>query len=224
MRILEKRANENGLPYYQMMENAGTGAAEAIMRETEAAKKGENQPVLVFCGKGNNGGDGFVIARVMHEKGYDVRVILTDGEPKTLDAERNLNLLIKNNIRIYDFVQDYDAVIEAADTCGIIVDALYGTGFSGKLRDNGLKAAVCMNRCRQRKDAPAVYAVDIPSGAGGDVIEENRIDANCVKADTTLTFHARKPLHMQWFADKYCGRTEVIDIGINEEKLWNIGI
>ena len=124
MRILEKRANENGLPYYQMMENAGTGAAEVIMRETEAAKKGENQPVLVFCGKGNNGGDGFVIARVMHEKGYDVRVILTDGEPKTLDAERNLNLLIKNNIRIYDFVQDYDAVIEAADTCGIIVDAL----------------------------------------------------------------------------------------------------
>ncbi len=245
MKVLERRADENGLSYYQMMENAGLGAAKMIMQKA-AEKVSENitryqgKPVAaaeesnrayIFCGKGNNGGDGFVVARLMHDRGYDITVILVDGEPKTEDAITNLQLVRDRNIKILNMKENDRALMELDGTPNVIVDAIYGTGFKGKLESNGLKSAIYINKFGKRNgelqngDKPVLVAsLDIPSGLGGDLIEEKEVETNSVRTQLTLTFHAKKPVHLQKFAEQYCGKIHVVDIGIDEEKLWNVEI
>ena len=89
MKEIEAKAAASGLSYYQMMENAGIGAAEFIMAKEAVAGK----QILVFCGKGNNGGDGFVAARKLFQNGARVQLILAEGAPKTEDAIKNRELL-----------------------------------------------------------------------------------------------------------------------------------
>ena len=263
MKILERRADEDGLSYYQMMENAGTRAAEEILdrmeyrrvlqRSGEARSDGEDRvaeavsvgkPIespngdvlnggaaeraFVFCGKGNNGGDGFVVARILSGQGYDVTVILVDGLPKTEDSIVNFELLKELPIRIMDMTVNERALMELKGAPDIIVDAIYGTGFHGKLKSNGLKSAIYINRFSSGEDAAVkdgktkVFALDIPSGLGGDLTDEKELERSSVTAHYTITFHAKKPVHLQSFAAKYCGRIIVADIGIDEERLWNV--
>lgn len=263
MKILERRADEDGLSYYQMMENAGTRAAEEILdrmeyrrvlqRSGEARSDGEDrvaeavsvgkpiespnddvlnggaaERVFVFCGKGNNGGDGFVVARILSGQGYDVTVILVDGLPKTEDSIVNFELLKELPIRIMDMTVNERALMELKGAPDIIVDAIYGTGFHGKLKSNGLKSAIYINRFSSGEDAAGkagrtkVFALDIPSGLGGDLTDEKELERSSVTAHYTITFHAKKPVHMQSFAAKYCGRIIVADIGIDEDRLWNV--
>ncbi|MBQ6495829.1 MAG: NAD(P)H-hydrate epimerase [Firmicutes bacterium] len=213
MKELEQGADAAGLSYYQMMENAGMRAFEAITDRIPNA--GEAGKVLVFCGKGNNGGDGFVVARRMLQVGYDVTVLLAGGPPTTPDAITNFEL-IHDLIPVIDPEQDPAALAglhEAADKPGVIVDAMYGTGFRGQLRGNGLAAALFINQAKA--DGAKVFALDIPSGMGGDLTEEGELDENTVRADCTITFHARKLVHMQNFAKTYCGEIVVADIGIS---------
>ncbi|MBR0127020.1 MAG: NAD(P)H-hydrate epimerase [Firmicutes bacterium] len=214
MKVLEKRADADGLSYYQMMENAGTRASEIIMEAGKPCR------AFIFCGKGNNGGDGFVVARKLQEAGYDVTVILADGEPKTADAVTNYGL-IRDKSKVVDISSAQpEAGGDAALLAGapdIIVDAMYGTGFRGQLKDGGLKAAKYINEAKAK--GAKVFALDIPSGLGGDLTDEEGVDENTVQADRTITFHACKPVHIQAFAEKYCGETMVADIGIDEERL-----
>lgn len=253
MKVLERRADESGLSYYRMMENAGTGAASVIMERAaywnavkeDSAKvsdaslkaaegmsghKIKTAKAYVFCGKGNNGGDGFVVARILHDNGYEVKVILVEGEPQTQDAITNLGLLRVRDVAIFDMSENNRTLMELAGDPDIIVDAMYGTGFKGKLRGNGLKAAIYINRYSRGEHGPKtdanvmVTALDIPSGMGGDLIEPYEQDENSVGAHLTLTFHAKKPVHVQDFAKEYCGEILVVDIGIDEEKLWNVEI
>lgn len=251
MKVLERRADESGLSYYRMMENAGTEAASIIMERAayrNASKEDSTAAVsdvpkvaesmtsagsksvkaYVFCGKGNNGGDGFVVARLMCDKGYDVTVILVDGEPKTQDAVTNLGLVRVRDINILDMAENNRALMDLDGEPDIIVDAIYGTGFKGKLKSNGLKAAIYINKYSGYGDVAQTQALvaslDIPSGMGGDLIEKQELDGNCVMAHCTITFHAKKPVHLQKFAKQYCGDIVVADIGIDEEKLWNIEI
>lgn len=274
MKLLEQRADADGLSYYQMMENAGTGAAQFII-ELDAYKSAVKEdagkaqdaglqaaeeniagvfapgsasagvvgilhgnvtaPVkasagkaYIFCGKGNNGGDGFVVARLMSDAGYDVTVILVEGSPKTEDAIANLGLLQKRPVKILDMDSNNRALMELDGVPDIIVDAMYGTGFRGRLESNGLKAAIYINRYAHKNiDGTAatpvtVVSLDIPSGLGGDLVDEKELDENAITAHHTLTFHAKKPVHLQKFASKYCGEISVVDIGIDEERLWNI--
>ena len=88
MKTAERRCDECGTSYYQMMENAGTRCAEFI-----ADVVPENARILVMCGSGNNGGDGLVITRLLRDQGRDVSVLLAAGMPKTPDAEKNFSLL-----------------------------------------------------------------------------------------------------------------------------------
>lgn len=260
MKILERRADENGLSYYQMMENAGTCAAEMIMAKYDAdradnalnpekaarqsaegfkvaeqmtagstvhdikdkASADGTDRVLVFCGKGNNGGDGFVVARKLQEAGFEVTVILVDGEPVTEDSITNMEL-IRDNIRIMNMKTDERLLLNLRVAPEIIVDAVYGTGFRGELSGNGLKAAIFINKLHETKGA-RVVSLDIPSGLGGDMTNIKDLDKNSVRADYTITFHARKPVHLQSFAADYCGETAVADIGIDEQRLWNIEV
>ena len=91
MKILERRANEAGLSYYQMMENAGTSAAQIITLKTDNSVK--NKKIIVFCGKGNNGGDGFVAARKLKQWGALVTLVLVDGLTVSKDAVTNYKLI-----------------------------------------------------------------------------------------------------------------------------------
>ncbi len=255
MKILERRADEDGLSYYQMMENAGSAAASAIMetvayRDTTGtgaavadgradfsaapshiasvtAPVEDGRNVIVFCGKGNNGGDGFVVARLMSLQGYRVTVILVDGKPVTEDAITNFELLRELPVVIADMKRDERALMNMKWRPDIIVDAIYGTGFRGSLAGNGLRAAIYMNKFAAEKAAasstsPLIFSLDIPSGLGGDLTEEKEMETRSVRADVTVTFHARKPVHLQRFAAPYCGRIIVADIGIDEERLWNV--
>lgn len=210
MKLLERRADEEGLSYYQMMENAGTGAFEAI----RAAVPGGS--ALVFCGKGNNGGDGYVVARKMKESGYDVKIVMVSGEPKTEDAITNYRRL-RDSVELIDMDEDPLAFTNLEGAQDLIVDAIYGTGFHGELSGNGLKAALFIRKARE--DGVKVFSLDIPSGMGGDLMDPDGLDINAVKADCTITFHARKPVHMQNFAGEYCGEILVADIGIDEQNL-----
>ena len=101
--------------------------------------------VLVFCGKGNNGGDGFVTARILCNKGYEVTVILVDGKPVTSNSKINFSLIEDMPITIVDMKENERALIELREIPDIIIDAIYGTGFQGALNGNALKAAIYIN-------------------------------------------------------------------------------
>ena len=188
MKEIEKRADENGLSYYQMMENAGTSAFQYISEKNPKS-------VSIFCGKGNNGGDGFVVARLLKEQGVDVAVYLVDGEPGTQDAITNYNL-IKDNVSFPDCYKEAD----------IIVDAIYGTGFHGELRENAREAVSFINN-----SGAYVFSLDIPSGLSGDALAG---DPNPVRADCTVAFHALKPIHVSEEAKPYLGKVVIGNIGI----------
>lgn len=272
MKLLEKRADENGLSYYQMMENAGEGAANIILdisayldtlKETEEDGEGvidfkvaekiisslpeekknllekhlaskiedaedlkNHKTTYILCGKGNNGGDGLVVARHLCNAGHIVTVMLADGKPVTEAASKNLEILKEMPVRIVDLKENARAIMDIREKPDIIVDAVYGTGFRGKLKSAGLKAAIYINKCGQFGGASkaVVFSLDVPSGMGGDVTSEKTFDSNCVKADYTITFHAKKPVHLQRFAQPYCGEIRIVDIGIDEEALWNVKI
>lgn len=203
MKEIERRADEAGLSYYQMMENAGTGAAEYIA----LAQPVDGKTVLVFCGKGNNGGDGFVAARKLTEMGASVRLILAEGEPVTEDAIKNKRICRDMGISTASpaEAEELSHSIEAAD---LIVDAIYGTGFHGGLREPVRKITSLINRSRAE-----VYALDIPSGLNGDTGEA---DSETVRAGCTIVFHRLKPAHIDGKCAGYCGRIVCIAIGIED--------
>ena len=196
MKALEQAADANGLLYPQMMENAGRAAYRELTRRRPAPGR-----LLVVAGKGNNGGDGFVIARLAAKDGWQVQVFPAEGEPQTRDAAANYALLAALPVEI---VTDAAAVRQA----DVVVDAVYGTGFHGSLRPAG--AAACAVMQAQRRGGALVLAVDLPSGVNADTGEAA---PDAVQADVTVTFHAPKPVHTR--AAALCGQVVVADIGIN---------
>lgn len=215
MKERERLADEAGLSYYQMMENAGTAAYEVIKKEYPCAKS-----MLVVCGKGNNGGDGFVVARLAANDGIDVKVILAEGEPVTEDATTNYKKLPDVVEAITDISQlkreevatNADQIkfdVLAADNKhlrnpDIVVDALYGTGFHGNLREKGKKACDIINETNATK-----VALDIPSGCAADTCE---VADGAVNADITIAFDSWKKVHVSDITN--CGRCILVDIGI----------
>ena len=214
MKELEKATDASGLSYYQMMENAGNIAANRINEITMATRQrphpsSRQLTARIYCGKGNNGGDGFVVARLLKQKGWDVSLVLVDGEPQTPDAITNYGLAKELEIPVV-------ALGAKADSPDVVVDAIYGTGFHGRLRENG--AAAAAEIADAKADGSAVFALDIPSGMGGDLEDEGELDERCVRADYTITFHAKKKVHLQDFASKYCGDIITADIGIVDDE------
>ncbi len=201
MKELERKAAISGLSYYQMMENAGTKAYNYIKATAHKVKN-----VVVFCGKGNNGGDGFVVARKFKKSGANVRIILISGQPKTEDAKKNMELCLALNIPIEDSPakKDYDAEIIASSD--IIVDAIFGTGFHGGLNQTARIATQIINQANAQ-----VFALDIPSGLNGDSAQAAE---DAVHADYTIAFHRYKPVHLASESKPYCGKLTCVDIGI----------
>ncbi len=97
MKEIEKKANASGLSYYKMMENAGKSAVQIILNHIQGQVEGKD--AVIFCGKGNNGGDGYVAARELAAKGMNVSVIMADGSPRTEDSVKNANIVLRRGIK-----------------------------------------------------------------------------------------------------------------------------
>ena len=202
MKAIEQAGNAHGLSYLQMMENAGLAAYAELQKQFP-------QPgsLLVVCGKGNNGGDGFVIAGAAAKDGWNVTALLAEGEPKTTDAITNFERLHSLSVNICA-----DCTVLETQHFDVVVDALYGTGFHGALRPSGLAACGLMNRLH--KSGAFVLAVDLPSGINTDT---GKVAEGATHADLTVTFDSYKPLHVVESSAPLCGKIVCSDIGIRDE-------
>jgi NAD(P)H-hydrate epimerase len=191
----EWATGELGIAGLELMERAGRGLGELV---SSIAPSGL---VAVVCGKGNNGGDGLVCARLLREIGRDVRVLLL-GDPDGLrgDARTNYERLPGDPPQPF--------APSALDDAAGIVDAILGTGFSGEPRDPAASAIEAINAAAA---SGQVIACDVPSGVDASTGE---VEGAAVRARATATFHAAKP--GLWIAPgkQHAGEVSVIDIGI----------
>ncbi|MCL2266415.1 MAG: NAD(P)H-hydrate dehydratase [Treponema sp.] len=207
MREIEKKAEkEYGIPSILLMENAAVKITEHCVRVLSEIN---NPRVLIACGSGNNGGDGFAVARYLHVKGIDVRIILIgDTESVKGDAEVNLKIIKKLNIPA-----DILKTGEKASLCAnslqkydLIIDAIFGTGLSRNIEGGAKQLIETLN-----KNAKYVISVDIPSGVHSDT---GRIMGCAVKANETITLgYAKTGLYLYPGAE-YTGKISIEDIGI----------
>lgn len=195
------------IPGIVLMENAGRGAAELL------DSLGIDGPIGICCGKGNNGGDGFVIARHLANRGYDVRVFLfCDPQDLTGDAEINYRIVEASGLAPKVLTDPDEAgVAGALANCDWIIDALLGTGTRGSVREPFPAVIEAINHSPGR-----VLAVDLPSGLDCDTGEPLGC---CVRADQTATFVAPKLGFEKEPSREYCGTVHVIDIGVPEAVL-----
>jgi NAD(P)H-hydrate epimerase len=204
VRAIDRRAIEEfGVPGVVLMENAGRGAAEVLL------SLGARGPVVVCCGKGNNGGDGFVIARHLDNRTVPVRVLLfARSEELTGDAALNYEIVrrsgIPNDVR-GDQPVDGDALRRDFAAAEWVVDALFGTGLAGAVRPPFDAVIGAINASGAK-----VLAVDIPSGLDCDTGEP--LGAT-VRAQHTVTFVALKKGFAQPAAREWVGEVHVADIG-----------
>ncbi len=204
VRDVDRRAiEEYGLPGVVLMENAGRGAVELLCKE------GCRGPVVICAGKGNNGGDGFVMARHLAIRGIEARVILCCAASQlTGDAAINYRVLQRAGLAGIELAKNISAEQIAAllAPADWIVDALLGTGAQGEVREPYRTMIDAINKSGQR-----VLAVDLPSGMDCDTGGENGI---CVRARLTATFVANKPGFDAAGANQFTGRVEIVNIGV----------
>jgi ADP-dependent NAD(P)H-hydrate dehydratase / NAD(P)H-hydrate epimerase len=189
-------AIESGEPGIRLMERAGAGLFDVLVRRVPQGR------VAVVCGKGNNGGDGLVAARLLRELGRDVDVLmLAPGDELQGDARTNFERL--TGVAPVPFT---DEALEGAVS---IIDAVLGTGFSGEPREPARSAIEAIDQARRR--GATVVACDVPSGVDASTGE---VPGAAVAADVTVTFHAAKP--GLWIAPgkDHAGEVAVIAIGI----------
>ena len=202
-RALDDRAiHELGIPSIVLMENAGRGMAELLLR------LGVRGTVVICCGKGNNGGDGFVIARHLGIAGVAV-VVLLFAAPDSLtgDAAINHAILVEAGQRVEVMLPLDEARLQAAlADADWVVDALFGTGLTGPVRPPFDRIIESINASRAR-----VLAVDIPSGLDCDT---GRPLGATVRADHTATVMASKVGFVEPPAKAWLGEVSVIDLGV----------
>ncbi len=201
MRAIDHATSERfGVPSLTLMENAGAAVAEHVLAHHGAVRR-----IVIFCGKGNNGGDGFVAARRLHQKGKTVQVILL-ADPAELkgDAAVMYGKLPVAAITVHaseDLKSDRVRLSLPAD---LYLDAILGTGFKPPVTGLYADAIAIMNA----SPAP-VIAVDIPSGADADAMA---VQEGCIaRADSIITFTAARPAHV--FSLLTDGPTYVAEIG-----------
>jgi ADP-dependent NAD(P)H-hydrate dehydratase / NAD(P)H-hydrate epimerase len=194
------------IPVLELMEYAGKALAEAIVQDFLESPAGS--AVAIFCGKGNNGGDGLVIARYLAGWGADVSVYLT-GESHELSgaSQANLTRLQDTDVKV-KCPADSSSLPESLQP-DLIVDALLGSGAEGALRGLTLDLALYINQ----QSAP-VCAIDNPTGLD---IDSGAVESECVAADFTYSLAVPKIGHYMFPGKSYAGVARTIDIGIPQE-------
>jgi len=202
MYAADQAAKDAGIDPYDLMEAAGRGVAEAVLRLMPA------QPAAVLCGPGNNGGDGFVAARRLKAAGREATVFLL-GERDALEGEAARAAAAWDG--------DVRALTEKSlDGAGLAVDALFGAGLSRALE--GAPAGLARTAAERRLP---VVAVDVPSGLAGD-LGAPKDGGPSFAAALTVTFFRKKPAHVLFPGAQLCGDVVLHDIGVPASVLGGI--
>jgi NAD(P)H-hydrate epimerase len=204
MRALEERAAEHGRPPAVLMEEAGLGVAQEVFVSLGAVPE---RKIVVLVGPGNNGGDGLVAARHLHDFGANVTVVLL--APRG-DDDANLKQLVEREIPVRSAAQ-LDEALAGAEA---IVDAVLGTGRARPLAGAIAQALDRVSALRGGMLAPQVIAVDLPTGVDCD---SGAVDPHALRADVTVALGCSKVgLHVLPGAE-FAGRVEVVDIGLPKD-------
>ena len=222
MRELDRRAVfEYGISGLVLMENAGRGVADiALKRLGDKFSRG----AAVVSGCGNNGGDGFVVARHLANRGIEVDVFLL-GEAKNVcdgEARVNLDILRKMGIGLVEVTRDEDvlALASSIEKRGVAIDALLGTGIEREVTGLHDRAIRAINRGRER-GVCVVVSVDMPSGVSADT---GKILGVAVRADLTITFALPKVGALIYPGADYVGELVVVDISMPSRLIEELGI
>lgn len=208
MKALDVQAqNDYAMPGILLMDNAAQAVAEAV-HEALTALEGER--VVIFCGGGNNGGDGLGAARWLQSYGVSVRVFVVGAALDAVqgDAALELAMFTKAGGRVEALSTEDDWVLAelAASKADVLVDALLGTGFHGELEGDVLRACELLN-----KSEKYILAVDIPTGVNAD---NGAVSENAVRADHTVTMALVKTGLLLYPGREYCGDIELADISM----------
>jgi ADP-dependent NAD(P)H-hydrate dehydratase / NAD(P)H-hydrate epimerase len=207
MRSLDQQATKAGVPVDKLMENAGLGIAQQI-RALLGNVKGRR--MVVLAGPGNNGGDGLVAARHLHDWDAEVRVyLLANRRPD----DPNLTELVKREIDIADAENDpgFAALDRFLSDAELMMDALLGTGPTRPIEANLAEILERVRRARSHPQPPRLVAVDLPTGVNSDT---GAVDPRTLPADLTVTLgYSKVGLHTLP-GSQYAGEVEVVDIGL----------
>ena len=216
MREIDRATSERfGVPSITLMENAGSAVAHFILSDYPRAERGG-----ILCGKGNNGGDGFVVARKLVEAGRAVRVLLL-CDPKELrgDAAVMFQKMLQKlqPLNISPLIVREASQLDSSDaaeifSANVIVDAILGTGFRPPVSPLYAAAIAKMNAA-----SDPIIAVDIPSGADADAMSPSTGLTDRARADAIVTFTAPRPAHV--FAGLTSGPTVIAPIGSPPEAI-----
>lgn len=201
-----------GIPGVVLMERAALGLVEVLLKAFKPSPKAR---IGIACGAGNNGGDGFAMARLLHQRGFEVIIALAADESKIKgDALINLRITRNLNIPIYSLHESAQGGLAALPPCHIWCDALLGTGLDRPVEGAIAQVLAFLNT------QPRVLAVDIPSGLSGLTGE---VLGECVRAQVTATLGLPKvgQLYSPGFAQ--CGELHTVDIGLPEQVLASVG-
>ena len=191
-----------GISGLELMEKAGKGVALAAKEMLGDVK---NKKVVIFCGRGNNGGDGFVVGRYLSEWGAEVEFYLTASREEVKgDAKTNLEKAVEMGLPINEVLKTEE--IPSLVKTDLVVDALFGTGFDGEITGYMKDIVELINS----SDAP-VISVDIPSGLHADT---GQFTGPCIKAERTVTMALPKIGHFFFPGKEMSGKVSVVDIGV----------
>ena len=196
---LDKKTIKKFIPGYKLMENAGEAIFKIIKKKFKKQKK-----IKILCGPGNNGGDGLVVAKLLKENSFrnvDLFCLVSKKKLKG-DAKIAANKLNEN---LKSFNQFKTSSNE------LIIDGIFGSGLKKNISGNLKKVIEKINL-----EKPYCISIDIPSGINGDT---GKIQGAALKSNDTITFTKKKPGHLLFPGNEYCGNVIVEDIGINLEKL-----
>jgi hydroxyethylthiazole kinase-like uncharacterized protein yjeF len=201
MKDLDRRATEEfSISQDLLMENAGQAVYFVMLQEFGI----KNNKFIVFCGGGNNGGDGFVVARKIHSNGGEVKVFLLDAEAKFRGAaKRNFEIISRMPIEI-SRISSIETLIHELLDCDAVVDAIFGTGLVREVSGIYKDVIQLINESQS-----TVFSVDIPSGINGNTGEVMGV---AVKADYTVTFGLPKLGNMLYPGYEHCGKLYVSHI------------
>jgi NAD(P)H-hydrate epimerase len=220
MKELDAETIENiGIPSIVLMENASRGAAKFFAQQFPREKNFKN--IIVIAGKGNNGGDGMAIGRILHQQGYSVHFLLL-FDPDQLNPDPKINFSIIQNMNLhYTVVQNETLLEEIFEDFSaypknetVIIDALFGTGLNNPIKEGIYAHAIRL----MNGSGFNVAAVDMPSGLSDAFLPE--ADTPVVRADVTATFQCLKTAHLHPDGNRYCGKIEIIDIGVPWERVY----
>ncbi len=215
MRELEELSSKTGISTHQLMENAGLAFAEEV-RERMGGVTGSH--IAVLAGSGNNGGDGLVAARYLHDWGANVCVYLCTPRAK---ADSNLELLLARDLQPVHGYQDsgFERLNGILDTAEIVIDAVLGTGRSRSIEGVLKEILTAVQRSIQESPGKKIIALDLPSGLDAN---SGAADSACLGADVTVTLGYPKVGLFTFPGASLVGEMVVADIGIPEDLGRNI--